>query len=460
MFRQRPTLDKRSHLTPRRCKDFRDVPHPAQVSLFLILVVTASLLLPGCSQKEAGEDAEANPVVTVDVAPVVNGTIRRKIAANGVLFPLQQAAIVPKISAPIVKFYVDRGSHVRAGQLLAELENQDLAGAAAESRANYEQAQATYEIASRGTLPEELHKTELEATAAKEALEAQQKVYESRQALFQQGAISAKEVNEALVSVTQARNQHEIAQKHLEALQRFGREQELKAAAAQVDAAKGKQQSAEAQLGYSKIVSPIDGVVTDRPLFPGEIATSGSAMITVMDISQVVARPHISQREAAQIKVGDAATLSVPGQDGDFPGKVTVVSPALDPNSTTVEVWVQAANPGERLKPGTSVRVEIVAATVPSALLIPAAALLTGDDGSTSVMVVDASNQPRKKRVAVGIRDGDEVQITEGLQSGERVVTAGAFELDRLDPEVLAKTKVQLQAPKEEEEEEDEDEGK
>jgi len=96
----------------------------------------------------------------------------------------------------------------------------------------------------------------------------------------------------------------------------------------------------------------------------------------------------------------------------------------------------------------------MIAETVPSALVIPQAAVLTSPSGNTSVMVVDAENKPRKKPVMIGIRDGANVQITEGLQSGERVVTVGAFELAKLEEDILARTKVQIQPPKEEDEDE------
>jgi HlyD family secretion protein len=160
-----------------------------------------------------------------------------------------------------------------------------------------------------------------------------------------------------------------------------------------------------------------------------------------------VVRAHIDQEQAAPLNVGDAARISVPEISGTIPGKVTMVSPALDPGSTTVEVWVQAANPQERLRPGGSAKLTIVAQAVPGAVVIPAVALLTAPDGSASVIVVDAQNKPLQKSVKIGIRNADEAQITEGLQAGERVVTVGAYDLSKEDPDVLAKTKVQVQEP-------------
>jgi HlyD family secretion protein len=422
------------------------------ICLAITTVLCGGLLLAGCSNRK--EEPESERVVSVDVAPVLNSAIRLKVTADAVLYPLQQAAIIPKTSAPVKKFYADRGTHVRAGQLLAELENQDLVGAVMESQAAYEQAEATYQTAARATVPQEVQKAELDVRAATDTLAAQQKIFDSRQELLKQGAISQKDVDDARVNLTQARNQYEIARQHLEALQGFGKDQELKAAAAQRDAAKTRHGIAETQLGYSKITSPIDGVVTDRPLYAGEMASNSTAMITVMDLTQVIARTHISQQEAAQLKVGDTANLLPPEGGAPVPGKVTVISPALDPGGTTVEVWIQAANTGERLKPGTSLRVEAIARTVPSALVIPQAAVLTSPSGNTSVIVVDSENKPHKKSVTLGIREGDNVQVTDGVESGDRVVTAGAFELSKLDEDVLAATKVEVQPPKEEEEDE------
>jgi HlyD family secretion protein len=148
-----------------------------------------------------------------------------------------------------------------------------------------------------------------------------------------------------------------------------------------------------------------------------------------MNISQVIARAHIPQPEAELLKVGDAATIAVAGEEHPVEGKVTVVSPALDPNSTTVEVWVQANNPGGNLKPGTTVQLSMIAKTIPDALVIPAASLLTAPDGSTAVMVAGPDGRAHQRPVKAGIRQGEQVQILEGLQAADRVVAAGSYGL-------------------------------
>jgi HlyD family secretion protein len=394
-------------------------------SIPIFLAIIPLLLLSGCA-KDSGEKEVAVPV---QVATVERKTIQHTVAAEAILFPLQQAAITPKISAPVKMFYVKRGSRVHKGQLLAVLENRDLAAAAQENKGSYSQAEAAFETSTVSDLPQEVQKAQLDAQAAQELFTAQQKIYSSRQELYQQGAMPRKELDQAGVDLTNARNQYEIAQKHLDALLAVGKQQQLKSAAGQLESAKGKYLGAAAQLSYSEIRSPIDGVVADRSLYPGEMAAAGTPLLTVMDISQVIARAHIPQPEAALLKAGDTASITIPGEENPVEGKITVVSPALDPNSTTVEIWVQAKNPQGRLKPGTSVQLSMVAQTIPNALMIPAAGLLTGKDGDTSVMQVSADAHAHQKSIKTGIGQGDEVQVTEGLQAGDQIVARGAYGL-------------------------------
>ncbi|MGO9590215.1 MAG: efflux RND transporter periplasmic adaptor subunit [Candidatus Acidiferrales bacterium] len=371
------------------------------------LIVAASLMVSCSSEKEK----EVVPVVTVQAATVASKTIQATIDTDAILYPRDEAAIVPKVVAPIKKFYVQRGSQVRAGQLLAELENQDLVGALTENQGGYEQAEASYKSA--------LQSASQDLQVAKEQLDAAQKLYDAREALFKQGAIAAKDVEDAGIALTQARDQYDLAQKAYN----------LKVAQGQLTTAKGKTDSAQAQLSYTKIVSPMNGVVSDRPYYAGETPASGSPILTVMDLSSVVARAYVSPQQAAELHVGDPASLSPGGGAPEMPGKVTVVSPAVDPNSTTVQVWVQAPNPGSRLKPGSTVSLSIVAKTVKDALVVPTEAILAAPDGTTSVMVIGQDGQAHQTGVKTGIRESAEVQILSGLHKGEQVVAAGAYGL-------------------------------
>src|SRR5215469_1837409 len=400
-----------------------------------VLFAALTLIPVGCSS----DKGEKEPTVTVQAAPVEKTTIARTITTQAILFPLQQAAIVPKISAPVQRFLVKRGSTVHEGDLLAVLENRDLAAAAQDSKGAYAQAEASYETTTAASLPEEIRKAEADAQQAQQALAAQEKVFESRQKLFDQGALPRKELDQSRVDITQARNQYDIAKQHLDKLMAIGKQQELKAAQGQRDSAKGKYLETMAALSYSEIRSPINGVVTDRPLYPGEMAAAGTPLLTVMDVSSVIAKAHIPQNDAAALKVGDKGTMTVPGIEQPIDGKVTVVSPALDPNSTTVEVWFEAKNPRHELKPGTSVTVSLTAQTVKDALVVPASSILTAPDGSTTVMLAGSEGLAHQKAVKLGIRSGDDVQIVDGVTDGDKIVTSGAYGL----PD---KTKIKVEA--------------
>jgi len=406
--------------------------------LFALATLAGLLVSAACS----GDKGNQDPTVSVQLAQVEKTTIQHVIKTQAILFPRQQAAIVAKISAPVQKFLVKRGSPVHQGELLAVLENRDLSAAAQENKGSLEQAQAAYETTTSASLPEEIQKAEADAQQSKQALEAQEKVYQSRQQLYQEGALPRKELDQSSVEIIQARNQYAIAKRHLDTLQAIGKQQELKAAAGQLESAKGKYMGAQAQLSYSEIRSPIDGVVTDRPLYPGEMAAAGTAVVTVMDISAVIAKAHIPQADAALLKVGDKGTITVPGLDEPVEGAVTVVSPALDPNSTTVEVWLEARNPKQRLKPGTSVQLSLTAKTVKDALVVPAAAVISAADGSSAVMIAGSDGKAHQKTVKLGIRQDDDIQILEGVTEADKVVATGAYGL----PD---NTKIKIEAPAE-----------
>ncbi len=417
----------RAHDEKRRLPACRHA-HRRYGRLCLLAGILACSILTwsGCSSQEA---VPPEPVVAVQIATAERKEIQQVITAEALLYPRRQAPLVPKISAPVERYFVERGSRVHAGELLAELENHDLAAAVIQSKGIYEQAEAAYVTATGITLPAQIQKAELNAAAMRQALEAQQRVYQSDRKLYQAGALARKLFDQSRLAYIQARSQYDIAEAALKALQATGKTEQLRAAEAALTSAKGQYLAAEAQLAYSEIRSPIDGVVARRPLYEGEMASVGTPLITVMDISHVIARAHISPQQAAMLRVGDPASISLAQGQPGIPAKVSVVSPALDPNSTTVQVWVDASNPGGRLKPGSTVQVTIVARTVNDALVIPAEALLTGSDGSASVMVVGPHDHAHQTSVKTGIREANNVQITSGLKAGQRVVTEGAYGL-------------------------------
>ncbi len=393
-----------------------------------ILLAAALLplaILPGCKK-----DTVPEPLVTVQAAHPEQGPIAEHITADAVLAPLAQAAIAPKISAPVRKFFVERGSHVKAGELLATLENSDLAAAAMDNQGSYMAAQAAYATTTKAQVPEDTLKAESDLAEAKANLDLNLSIVKGRKQLFAEGAIPGRDLDTANAALVQAQAAYDAAAKHLQSVQNVSHDAALKSAQGQLTSAEGKYKGAEAQVNYSEIHSPIDGVVTDRPLFAGETAAVGAPLVTVMDTSSLLAKTHIAQSLAQKMKVGDEASISVPGVADPVSATVSLISPALDPGSTTVEVWLKIANKSGSLKVGTPVKVSITGRSVDKAWKIPTAAVVTAQDGTKSVMVVGDDGAAHKKPVTLGITDADDVQVTSGLAPGDMVITGGAYGLD------------------------------
>ena len=399
-----------------------------QKYLTFVTMATGAALLSGLAWGCAKEEKEKEPEVSVQTTPAEKEDISQIVNEEAVIFPLQQATVAPKITSTIKQFLVQRGSKVKKGQLLAVLENADLSAAAESSRGDFEQAEAAYTTTVTSSLPQQIQKAQLDAASAKSAFEAAEKVYNSRKDLFQQGALPRRELDAAEVALVAARSQNEQAQKQLADLQRVGKEQALKSAQGTRLSAEGKYRGAAAQLSYSEIKSPIDGVVTDRPLYVGDLATANQPLLTVMNISKLIAKGHIPQSEAAQLKVGNPAQLKVPGMDDPIEGKVTLVSPALDPGSTTIEVWVEAKKPNPGLRPGITVQVAMTAKTVKDAVVVPAAAVYKNPEGNGNyVLVAGTDDKAHMKPVQVGIRNGEDAQIASGINAGDPVITSGGY---------------------------------
>lgn len=394
----------------------------------IYLLSAACLLVTfGCSKKK---EAEVEAPAPVQVAAVTQDTIRRIVAADGTLFPLNQANVMPKITAPVQRYLVNRGAIVKVGQLLAVLENKDLVAAAAANKGQVDQAQANLQNTEQATIPESIVKAQTDVENFQEAYDAAKKVADNRQKLVQEGALARKLLDDAMVQLAQAKAQLETAKEHLRTLQSAGKQAQIRGAAAQVEAAQGQYRSAEAQVAYSEVRSPISGIVADRPLYPGDIAAAGNPLMVVMDISSIVARLNVAHADAIGIKPGQPATIIVTDTNQQVEGKVTVVSPATDPNSATVQVWVQAPNPGAKLKAGLAVHVNIVTETIKNAMLIPSAAILPGETGGTAVLVIDSESVAHRSEVQLGVRQGDKVQVLTGVAPREDVVVVGGLGVD------------------------------
>jgi HlyD family secretion protein len=148
------------------------------------------------------------------------------------------------------------------------------------------------------------------------------------------------------------------------------------------------------------------------------------------------------------LKAGNAAEIKVSGVEEPIEGKVTLVSPALDPGSTTLEVWVEAHKPNLALRPGITVQVEMTAKTDKNALVVPAAAVFKNPDGGGDyVLVAGTDDKAHLKTVHVGIHAADSAEIISGIKEGDSVITTGGYA-------VADGTKIKIEKPEAPEKEE------
>jgi multidrug efflux pump subunit AcrA (membrane-fusion protein) len=291
-------------------------------------------------------------------------------------------------------------------------------------------AQAAYATTTRATIPEEVQKAQLDVDQAGANLEVANRTAEERKRLLQEGAISGRDTDTSIAAAVQAKATYEAAVKHLQSVNNTTRKTDEEASKGQLTSAQGRLMNAETQVTYANLRSPIDGIVTERPLFPGETASAGSSVITVMDTSSLLAKLHIAQSSAQKLKIGGSAQVFIPGIGAPQAATVALISPALDPGSTTVEVWLKLPNADGRYKVGTPVHAVLQGITIPDAIQVPAAAILPADDGSTNVLIVEPDGAAKKRSVKVGLRTTDKVQIVEGVSPADLVITEGGYGLD------------------------------
>jgi multidrug resistance efflux pump len=240
--------------------------------------LSAALLavcLPAMTACSGNSAAPAPPAVAVQTVTAKVQPIEEIFQAPGILYPIHQASLTPKITAPVEQFFVNRGSRVHRGELLAVLDNQDLQAAVIAARGAYDQARANYEATTSSTLPEEIQAAEAALTDAKSAFDQEQRLYKSETNLYNEGAIPRRQVDATGVVLTAAKNAWETAKTHLANLKMSGEAQQREAAKGQIESARGQYLAAQAQLAYTELRSPIDGVVTDRAVYPGDIAPAG-----------------------------------------------------------------------------------------------------------------------------------------------------------------------------------------
>ena len=363
-----------------------------------------------------------NKIDPSKIAAIDKGSIARSVVATGKIEPRSTVEVKSKASGIVKKLYVDYSEYVHQGQLLAELDKENLQAQVRESRANLQAAQAAEESAMAS-----LERNKVEAEAPD--LPFLKTAMERARQLHKEGLLAKNTVEDAEKGYQMALNKQSSALRAL-AVSRA----EITKAKAQVAQATATLERVEEDLRNSTIISPIDGLVLSRNVEVGNAVSSilvlgsqATLLFTLGDISDVFVRGKVDQADIGKVYLGQLTRITVESfRDRKFDGKVYQISPlgVEKDNVTTFEVKVSIANPGRELKAQMSANAEIILEEKPNVLLVPEAAVIYDKERKASVEIPDPTAEKGRKKVPVqlGISNGVKTELVAGLKQGQQVI--------------------------------------
>jgi HlyD family secretion protein len=356
------------------------------------------------------------------LAKVEKGDLAKSVVATGKVTPIIKVEVKSKASGIVKKLLVDYGDHVKAGQLLAQLDKVEIEAGVAQSKAALEAAQAN--LAS-SQADYERAKVDAEGPDVPPL----KRAYDRAIGMAKDGVVSASALDDAEKNYTMAVNKQNVAKAQVVVLKA-----KIAQSGAQVAQDQANLKQLEEQLSYTDIVSPIDGIVLSRDVQMGDAVSSilvlGSTATLVMtlgDTSEVYVKGKVDESDIGKVYLGQRARIKVESfKDKTFDGKVTKISPmgVEKDNVTTFEVRVSIQNPGGELKAEMTANAEIILDEHKNVLQIPEGAILYDKDKKASVEVPNPKAKDGKDKVAVniGISNGAKTEVLSGLKEGQEVV--------------------------------------
>ena len=356
------------------------------------------------------------------LAKVERGDLAKSVVATGKVEPITKVEIKSKASGIVKKLYVDAGDRVKKGQLLAELDKEEIEARVAQAKAQTEASEASL----KGT-EADLERAKVDAEGPDVPM--LKRAYDRAVGMAKEGVVSQSALDDAQKNYELALNKQNVAKAQLQVLRaKIGQAQ------AQVLQDHANLKQLEEQLGYTTITSPIDGIILSRDVEVGDAVSSilvlGSTATLIMtegDTSEVYVKGKVDESDIGKVYMAQPARIKVESfKDKTFNGKVTKISPmgVEKDNVTTFEVRVSINNPGGELKAAMTANAEIILEEHKSVLQIPEGAILYDKDKKASVEVPDPKGKEGKNKVAVniGISNGAKTEVLGGLKEGDQVV--------------------------------------
>ncbi len=404
-----------------------------KLTLFIMSAAALGAGLTGCSRSKgqgnsAGASASPTPAaIAVSATSAVLRQLPRYFEANGSLAANEQADVAAETSGKVAAVGVDLGSSVRRGQMIVKLDDADFRIRVQQAQAQLDQAKATLRQneAKIGLRPGQKFNPESvpEVAAARSALDLAEKNLRRYEKLVETGDISRSAYDQQKSQRDQLAEQYQ-AVIH-QAQQNYAAVANSQAA---VDAAATQVSLAKRNLGYTVVVSPMAGYVSDRPADVGEYVSPQQKVATVVNLNPLRVRIDIPEEAIPQVHAGESVSVSVSAYpDRSFAGRVARVSPNVTTASRTLTIEADVDNPKAELKPGQFATVRILLPQTASAVLVPQRALRT-ISGSTYVFVIK-SGHAEQRLVQPGQTEGDLVELKSGVAADEVVATSNVDQL-------------------------------
>ena len=356
------------------------------------------------------------------LAKVERGDLAKSVVATGKVEPITKVEIKSKASGIVKKLYVDAGDRVKQGQLLAELDKEEIEARVTQAKAQVEASEASLKGSEA-----DLERAKVDAEGPDVPM--LKRAYDRAQGMAKEGVVSASALDDAQKNYELALNKQTVAKAQLLVLKaKIGQAQ------AQLLQDHANLKQLEEQLGYTTISSPIDGIILSRDVEVGDAVSSilvlGSTATLIMtegDTSEVYVKGKVDESDIGKVYLGQPARIKVESfKDKTFNGKVTKISPmgVEKDNVTTFEVRVSINNPGGELKAAMTANAEIILEEHKNVLQIPEGSILYDKDKKASVEIPDERGKEGKRKIAVniGISNGAKTEVLGGLKEGDQVV--------------------------------------
>ncbi len=356
------------------------------------------------------------------LAKVEKGDLAKSVVATGKVEPITKVEVKSKASGIVKKLYVEYGDRVKKGQLLAQLDKEEIEAQVDQSRAGLAAAEANQKSSEA-----DYERAKVDAEGPDVPL--LKRAYERAVGMAKDGVVSTSALEDAQKNYEVALNKQNLAKAQL-----IGSRAKIAQAQAQVAQDRANLKQLEEQLGYTDIESPIDGIILSRDVEMGDavssilvLGSSATLVMTLGDTREVYVKGKVDESDIGKVYMGQPARIKVESfKDKTFNGVVTKISPmgVEKDNVTTFEVRVSINNPGGELKAEMTANAEIILDEHKNVLQIPEGAILYDKDKKASVEIPDTGAKDGKRKIAVniGISNGAKTELLGGLKEGDQVV--------------------------------------